>query len=69
MDLSLSERQRELVGIARGLGRDRFAPRASKYDEAASFPFENYDDLRAAHFLALTIPERYGGLGADFATY
>ena len=69
MDLSLSERQRELVGIARALGRDRFAPRAAGYDEAASFPFENYDDLRAARFLALTIPERYGGLGADFLTY
>jgi len=69
VDLSLSDRQRELIEIARGLGRDRFAPRAARYDEAASFPFENYDDLRAARFLALTIPERYGGLGADFATY
>jgi alkylation response protein AidB-like acyl-CoA dehydrogenase len=69
VDLSLSDRQRELIEIARGLGRDRFAPRAARYDEAASFPFENYDDLRAARFLALTIPARYGGLGADFATY
>ena len=69
MDLSLSKRQQELVEIARRLGRDHFAARAARYDETATFPFENYADLRTAGFLGLTIPERYGGLGADFATY
>ncbi len=69
MDLSLTERQRELVETARGLGRDRFAPRAAGYDETATFPFENFRDLRDAGFLGLTIPERYRGLGADFETY
>ena len=69
MDLSLSQRQRELVEIARRLGRERFAPRAAAYDETATFPFENFADLRDAGFLGLTIPQRYGGLGADFATY
>jgi len=69
MDLSQSDRQRELVEAARRLGRDRFAPRAARYDETATFPFENYADLRDAGFLGLTIPERYGGLGADFETY
>ena len=69
MDLSLSERQRELVEAARKLGRDRFAPRAARYDESATFPFENFADLREAGFLGLTIPDRYGGLGADFETY
>jgi len=69
VDLSLSERQRELVEAARKLGRDRFAPRAARYDESATFPFENFADLREAGFLGLTIPDRYGGLGADFETY
>jgi alkylation response protein AidB-like acyl-CoA dehydrogenase len=69
MDLSLTDRQRELVETARRLGRDRFAPRAARYDATATFPFENYTDLREAGFLGLTIPDRYGGLGADFETY
>jgi alkylation response protein AidB-like acyl-CoA dehydrogenase len=69
MDLSLSERQRELVETARRLGRERFAPRAAGYDATATFPFENFADLRTAGFLALTIPERHGGLGANFETY
>jgi alkylation response protein AidB-like acyl-CoA dehydrogenase len=65
----MTPRQRELVGIARELGRDRFAPRAAQHDREASFPTANYDDLRQAGFLGLCIPERYGGLGADYETY
>jgi alkylation response protein AidB-like acyl-CoA dehydrogenase len=66
---ALTERQAALVALAGRLGRERFAPRAATYDREASFPFENYDDLREARLTALCVPERHGGLGADFATY
>ena len=69
MDLTLSERQRELVEAARRLGRDRFASRSAQYDATAAFPTENFADLRTGGFLGLTIPRRYGGLGADFESY
>lgn len=69
MDLQPSPRQQELIDLARRLALERFAPRAEKYDREASFPFDDYDDLRAAGLLALCIPERYGGLGASFETY
>ena len=65
----LTERQVELVALAGRLGREKFAPRARDYDTAAGFPFENYDDLRAHGLLALCIPERFGGLGADYRSY
>ena len=65
----MTPRQRELVEVARGLGRDRFAPRAAAHDRDAVFPTENYAELRAQGFLGLCIPERYGGLGADYETY
>ena len=65
----LSEEQQCLVELVRTLGRDRFAARAHRYDSEASFPFENYADLREAGLLALTIPKRHGGLGADYTTY
>ncbi len=64
-----SDRQRELIELAGALARERFAPRAAVYDQEATFPFENFADLRQAGFLALCIPERYGGLGADYSTY
>jgi alkylation response protein AidB-like acyl-CoA dehydrogenase len=69
MDLQPSSRQRELIAIACRLARERFAPRADRHDRDASFPFDDYADLRSEGLLGLCVPERYGGLGADFETY
>ena len=68
-DLPFTPRQRELLTLKHKLGRDRFAARAHQWDESASFPFANYDDLREAGLLGLCIPESHGGLGADYPTY
>jgi alkylation response protein AidB-like acyl-CoA dehydrogenase len=57
-----------LVAQIRELG-PVFAERAVRYDRDASFPFENFDDLRERGFLALCVPKRYGGVGASFAGY
>jgi len=69
VDLRPSPRQQELIGLARQLAVERFAPRAEKHDREASFPFDDYDDLREAGLIALCVPERYGGLGASYETY
>ena len=45
-DHAFTPQQRELLTLANRLGRENFAPRAAKWDEEASFPFANYDDLR-----------------------
>lgn len=65
---ALTARQRELIARAAALG-PRFAERAAGYDRDASFPFENFADLRAAGLLGICVPEACGGLGADFGTY
>ena len=69
MDLEPSARQRELIALARGLARERFAPRAERHDREASFPLDDYADLRSEGLLGLCVPTRYGGLGADYETY
>ena len=69
MHLQPSPRQRELITLARRLARERFAPRADRHDRDASFPFDDYADLRTEGLLGLCVPERYGGLGAEFETY
>ena len=69
MDMRPSPRQRELMQRAYTLAVERFAPRAARHDREASFPTEDYADLRASGLLALCVPESYGGLGADFETY
>lgn len=68
-DTPMTELQRELVARAHQLGSERFAARAAQWDNEASFPFANYDDLRDAGLLRLCVPQAEGGLGADYATY
>src|SRR6201997_5824119 len=69
MHLQPSSRQGELIALARRLACERFALRADCHDRGASFPFDDYADLRAEGLLGLCVPERYGGLGADYETY
>ncbi len=57
-----------LVAKIRELG-PVFAERAVRYDREASFPFENFADLRDIGFLGLCVPTEYGGLGATLADY
>ena len=66
---ALTAQQRELTALAATLGREKFAPRAARHDRDATFPFENYEDLRQAGLLTICVPKANGGLGADFATY
>lgn len=57
-------RQEEFIAIATRLAHT-FAERATGYDRAGAFPFENYADIRAAGLPALVIPQEYGGWGAN----
>ena len=51
-DYPLTDKQRQLMALARQLGREKFAPRAAQLDREAKFPFANYDDMRDAGLLA-----------------
>lgn len=62
------EKRERLTALVHEFGPE-LAERAPRYDREASFPFENFATLREHGFLGLCIPERYGGLGVDFATY
>jgi alkylation response protein AidB-like acyl-CoA dehydrogenase len=64
----LTDKQRQLIALAESLG-PAFAGRADRYDREASFPHENYAELREAGMLGLCVPERFGGRGADLKTY
>jgi alkylation response protein AidB-like acyl-CoA dehydrogenase len=56
------------VGRVRELA-PAFAERAVRYDHEASFPWENFADLRKAGLLGLCVPTDFGGLGASYADY
>lgn len=69
MDFNLNNQQKTLIELVQELGKNKFAARASVYDEEASFPWENYEDLRNHGLLALCVPKKYGGMGVDFPSY
>ena len=68
MDYPKTARQAEFTALAISLAGP-IAARAEEVDRAGRFPFANFQELRDAGFLAITIPERFGGLGADPLEY
>jgi len=60
MNLTPSARQQELIERARRLALERFAPRAAAHDRDATFPFDDYADLRTEGFRYREISEILG---------
>lgn len=63
MDLDLSPNSQALVERVGELARNKFAARAAHYDQTATFPTEDFDELFRAGLNAPCVPEEYGGLG------
>ena len=61
--LDLSSEQQELINRVAVLARENFAARAAEYDQTATFPAEDFDDLFHAGLHAPVVPKEYGGLG------
>lgn len=55
-----NSKQRELREKAERLA-EKFAERAARHDREATFPFDNFADLKKEGFLKLTVPKEYGG--------
>ncbi len=68
LEIAVAHRRDEMVGRVRELG-PVFAERAVRYDREASFPTENFADLREAGLLGLCVPAEHAGLGASYADY
>ena len=69
MTTSAAEKSKRLLAMTGDLADD-FATRADEHDQQNTFPFENFEKLKAANYIALPVPEELGGLGGsllDFA--
>jgi alkylation response protein AidB-like acyl-CoA dehydrogenase len=62
---SLTEEHQLLRQAVRELAEDKIAPRAAEIDEQAEYPWDVHEELKRAELLALHVPEKYGGAGAD----
>jgi alkylation response protein AidB-like acyl-CoA dehydrogenase len=55
--------QQDLIARVAAVAREKCAPRAAHYDQTATFPAEDFDDLFTAGLHAPAVPREYGGLG------
>ena len=62
-DVHLGRSQQALVHRMAALARDKFAPRAAHFDESATFPAADFEDLVREGLHAPTVPLEHGGLG------
>jgi alkylation response protein AidB-like acyl-CoA dehydrogenase len=69
MDLALSAEQTETRRAVRDWVDDVVAPAAIRNDREERFPAEAFEGLKRDGWIGLTIPEEYGGGGADPLTY
>ncbi len=69
MDLALGEDQRAVRSAVREWVEAVVVPRALSNDREERFPQEALDGLRETGFIGMTVPEAYGGGGADPLTY
>jgi alkylation response protein AidB-like acyl-CoA dehydrogenase len=65
MAFDLTDRQRAVRADAREFARERVAPRARDLDRAGDHPTDLLAAAADRGYAGLTVPERYGGEGAD----
>ncbi len=69
VDLRLSDEQRAVQDAVREWVAEVVAPQALRNDREERFPQEALDGLRQTGFVGMSIPEKFGGGGADPLTY
>jgi len=60
----LTDEQRRVQDLVRGLADSPFTERASRWDEREEYPWDNIKDLVAHGLMGMTLPVQYGGRGA-----
>ena len=68
-DWLLTERQKELRSTLIDLCQQEMRANAKRSDDELKFPRRNLELLGEHGFLALTVPEEYGGLGENHVAY
>jgi butyryl-CoA dehydrogenase len=69
MDLSLTEEQRMIQTMARDFANSEVAPKAKELDKTGRWPSELVKRLGELGLMGVSVPEEYGGAGADTVSY
>ena len=69
MNIKLTEEQRMIREMAREFAEKEVKPIASAIDREGRFPHETIKRMGELGLMGITIPEQYGGSGADVVSY
>jgi short-chain 2-methylacyl-CoA dehydrogenase len=69
VNLDLTKEQELVRRTVRDFAERRVAPVAEELDREARFPYELVSELAELGLMGMTIPEEYGGAGADTVSY
>jgi short/branched chain acyl-CoA dehydrogenase len=69
LNFDLTEEQQLIRDTVRDFAQRRVAPVAAELDHEQRFPYELVAELAELGLMGMTIPEEYGGAGADTVTY
>ncbi len=67
--MQLNENQKMIRQMARDFAKSKIAPIAAEIDRSAEFPAATVKEMGSLGFLGLTVPEEFGGVGADVTSY
>lgn len=65
MDFELSDEQRAFRETLRAFVDKEIMPVAIEWEHSGRYPTEIVDKMKAMGLFGLTVPEEYGGFGAD----
>lgn len=65
----ITEEQEAILEMVRQFVDEQILPNAEKYDHEDSYPQPIVDQMQELGLFGVTIPEEYGGMGLDLATY
>jgi alkylation response protein AidB-like acyl-CoA dehydrogenase len=68
-NFDLTEEQTIIRNTLRDFAIEKIEPIAAEYDELQKFPTETIQELAKLGILGITVPEEYGGSGADELSY
>jgi len=69
MDFELNEEQQMIRKMVRDFAENEIRPIAKEMDASEEFPWDVIRKMGSLGLMGLTIPEEYGGAGADTITY
>ncbi|MEU4233681.1 acyl-CoA dehydrogenase family protein [Nonomuraea sp. NPDC026600] len=69
MDFELSDEQRAFRETLRAFVDKEIMPVAIEWEHSGRYPTEIVDKMKAMGLFGLTVPEEYGGLGADMVSF